>query len=77
MSFPTGQNRTPQFAGQVLPDNTEFRLMFLNILPIKFRLSIFIRQGPLIQIWYQKFLDQIKKQKEKYSKASFYAIIVS
>ena len=35
MSFLTGQDRTPKFAGQVLPDRTESRLTFLNILPYK------------------------------------------
>ena len=43
MSFLTGQDRTPKFAGQVLPDWTESGLIFLNILPTKFRLSILIR----------------------------------
>ena len=32
MSFLTGQDRTPKFAGQVLPDRTESGLIFLNIL---------------------------------------------
>ena len=31
MSFLTGQDRTPKFAGQVLPDRTESGLIFLNI----------------------------------------------
>ena len=35
MSFLTGQDRTPEFAGQVLPDRTESGLMFLDILPYK------------------------------------------
>ena len=35
MSFLTGQDRTPKFAGQVLPDWTESGLIFLNILPCK------------------------------------------
>ena len=35
MSFLTGQDRTPKFAGQVLPDWTESGLTFLNILPTK------------------------------------------
>ena len=35
MSFLTGQDRTPKFAGQVLPDRTESGLIFLNILPNK------------------------------------------
>ena len=35
MSFLTGQDRTPKFAGQVLPDRTESGLIFLNILPYK------------------------------------------
>ena len=35
MSFLTGQDRTPKFAGQVLPDWTESGLIFLNILPSK------------------------------------------
>ena len=30
MSFLTGQDRTPKFAGQVLPDRTESGLMFLT-----------------------------------------------
>ena len=30
MSFLTGQDRTPNFAGQVLPDRTESGLLFLN-----------------------------------------------
>ena len=33
MSFLTGQDRTPKFAGQVLPNQTESGLIFLNILP--------------------------------------------
>jgi hypothetical protein len=32
MSFLTGQDGTPKFAGQVLPDGTESGLTFLNIL---------------------------------------------
>ena len=32
MSFLTGQDRTPKFAGQVLPDRTKSGLIFLNIL---------------------------------------------
>jgi hypothetical protein len=28
MSFLTGPDRTPKFSGQVLPDRTEFRLVF-------------------------------------------------
>jgi len=43
LSFLTGQNRTPKFAGQVLQDRTESGLIFLNILPTKYRLSILIR----------------------------------
>ena len=35
MSFLTGQDRTPKFAGWVLPDQTESRLIFLSILPNK------------------------------------------
>jgi hypothetical protein len=30
MSFLTGQDRTPKFAGQVLPDQTESGLIFLT-----------------------------------------------
>jgi hypothetical protein len=30
MSFLTGQDRTPKFAGQVLPDRTESGLIFLT-----------------------------------------------
>ena len=33
MSFLTRQDRTPKFAGQVLPNWTESRLIFLSILP--------------------------------------------
>jgi hypothetical protein len=43
MNFLTGQDRTPKFAGQVLPDRTESGLILLNILPTKYRLSILIR----------------------------------
>ena len=42
MSFLTGQDRTPKFAGQVLPDRTESRLIFLNVLPTNYRLLLFI-----------------------------------
>ena len=35
MSFLTGQDRTPKFAGQVLLDQSESPLIFLNILPNK------------------------------------------
>ena len=35
MSFLTGQDRTPKFAGQDLPDRTESGLIFQNILPYK------------------------------------------
>ena len=35
MSFLTGQDRTPKFAGQVMPDWTESGLIILNILPYK------------------------------------------
>ena len=35
MSFLTGQDRTPKFARQVLPDWTESGLIFSNILPYK------------------------------------------
>ena len=38
MSFLTGQDRTPKFAGQVLPDRTKSGLIFLNILPTKYGL---------------------------------------
>ena len=34
MSFLTGQDRTPKFAGQVLPDRTKSGLTFLNIYSI-------------------------------------------
>ena len=43
MSFLTGQDRTPKFAGQVLPDRTESRIIVLNILHTKYRLSILIK----------------------------------
>jgi hypothetical protein len=43
MSFLTGQDRTPKFAGQVLPDRTESGLILFNILPTKYGLSILIR----------------------------------
>ena len=36
MSFLTGQDRTPKFAGQVLPDRTKSGLIFLNILHTKY-----------------------------------------
>ena len=39
----TGQDQTPLFAGQVLPDQTESGLIFSNILPTKYGLPIFIR----------------------------------
>ena len=32
-SFPTGQDQTPKFAGQVLPNRTESGLIFSNMLP--------------------------------------------
>ena len=35
MSFLTGQDRTPKFAGWVLRDRTKFGLTFLNILGTK------------------------------------------
>ena len=35
MSFLTGPDRTPKFAGQVLPDRTESGLIFLDNLPYK------------------------------------------
>ena len=35
MSFLTGQDRTPKFAGRVTPDRTKSRLTFLNILHAK------------------------------------------
>ena len=43
MSFLTGQDRTPKFAGQVLPDRTESGLIFLNILPTNYRSLLLIR----------------------------------
>ena len=43
MSFLTGQDRTPKFAEQVLPDWTESGLIFLNILPTNYRLLLLIR----------------------------------
>ena len=43
MSFLTGQDRTPKFARQVLPDRTESGLIFLNILYTMYGLSIFLR----------------------------------
>ena len=43
MSFLTGQDRTTKFAGQVLPDRTESGLIFLNILPTTYGLSILLR----------------------------------
>ena len=36
-------DQTPKFAGHVLPDQTESGLIFSNILPIKYVLSILIR----------------------------------
>ena len=35
ISFLTGQDRTPKFAGQVMLDQTESGLIFVNILPYK------------------------------------------
>ena len=43
MCFLIGQARTPKFARQVLLDRTESGLIFSNILPTKYRLSILIR----------------------------------
>ena len=43
MSFLTGQDRTPKFARQVLPDRTKSGLIFLNILHTKYELSILLR----------------------------------
>ena len=43
MSFLTGQDLTPKFAGQVLPDQTESGLMFLNISTTNYMLSILRR----------------------------------
>ena len=43
MSFLTGQDWTPKFAGRVLPDRTESGLIFLNILPTNYRLLLLIR----------------------------------
>ena len=34
MSFLTGQDRTPKFAGQVLPNRTKSRLLFSKILGV-------------------------------------------
>ena len=34
MSFLTGQDRTPKFAGQVLPNRTKSGLLFLKILGV-------------------------------------------
>jgi hypothetical protein len=42
MGFLTGQDRTPKFAGQVLPDRTESRTNIFNILPNMYGLSILI-----------------------------------
>ena len=42
MSFLTGQDRTPKFAGQVLPDRTESGLLFISILPTNYRLLLLI-----------------------------------
>ena len=43
MSFLTGQDQTPKFAGQVLPDRTESGQISSNILPTKYGLSILMR----------------------------------
>jgi hypothetical protein len=59
---------TPKVPGQVLMDRTESRLVLLKILPAKYKLSILIRLGPWTQIWRQKFLDQIDKQKKNLEK---------
>ena len=42
MSFLTGQDRTPKFAGRVLPDRTESGLLFISILPTNYRLLLLI-----------------------------------
>ena len=41
-SFLTGQDRTPKFTGQVLPDRTKSGLIFLNILHTKYELLILL-----------------------------------
>ena len=46
MSFLTRQDRTPKFAGQVLPDRSESGPIFFNILPNKYWLSILIDKVP-------------------------------
>ena len=43
MSFLTGQDRTLKFAGHVLPDRTESRLIFLDNFPTNYRLLLLIR----------------------------------
>ena len=47
MSFLTGPDRTPKFAGQVLPDRTESGLL----LPAKQEISVLIRYVLWTQIW--------------------------
>ena len=42
--FLTGQDRTPKFAGQVLPDQTKFGLIVLNMLHTKQQNFIEIQQ---------------------------------
>ena len=43
MSFMTGQDRTPKFAGRILPDRTKSGLTFLNTLYTKYDLLIIFR----------------------------------
>ena len=64
MSFLTGQDWTPKFAGQVLPDPTESGLIFLNSLPTKYRLSILINHNFGVKRYKQKRnLEETKLKK--------------
>ena len=73
MSFLTGQDWTPKFAGQVLPDPTESGLIFLNSLPTKYRLSILINHNFGVKRYKQKRnLEETKLKKSLKKKFGFF-----
>ena len=57
MSFLTGQDRTPKFARQLLPDRTESGLIFLDILPYKLTKKIMkkIFEKNILKIFFENF----------------------
>ena len=61
MSFLTGQDRTPKFAGQVPPDRTKSELRFLNILLHKNT---------------RKNYEKKKKIEKKILKKNFFEVVV-